>query len=156
MTAMVDLDAVLGEAQAFVSSQDVHRDTWERQQRVRRLTACGRSAAEIAEAVELSDRHVVRLRSKALPVEPPHLPDPESITAERAAEVEGLAQTAFEWAGMLRDEDPVVVYEALRRLTHRQLVEFAIVALAMVPSDATITEIFGWVLDLPAARGVDG
>ncbi|MEH3142483.1 MAG: hypothetical protein PGN37_20390 [Mycobacterium kyogaense] len=154
--AAVDLDAVLEDARSAVAEQDVHRDRFDRLDRVHYLTRLGCSASEIATRVGLSDRHVVRLRSKTVPAAVARrLPYPKSITDERAAEVEALAQRVFEWAGALRDEDPAVVFEGLTRLSRQQLLEFVMVALAMVPSEATLRSALGWVLDLPAAQGVE-
>lgn len=152
MTAVVDLDLALMRARSAVAVQDTRRDRNERVDRVRHLTSIGQSSSEIAAALGLSDRHVTRLRSAERRPDPLHVPDPRDITDERAAEVEALAWQAFEWAGALRDEDPAIVWTALSRLPRHRLQELVIVALAMVPSEATLRECLSWVLSLPAAR----
>lgn len=130
----------------------LHSESCEQRRRTHHLTKVGETAAGIGARISMSERNVVRLRCKPVPPEPLFLPDPKLISHERAAEFDLLAQRAFEWSGRLRDEDPVIVWEALRQLSRQELLEFAVVLLAMVPSEATLTELLGWVLDLPAAR----
>lgn len=151
MTAMVDLDVAMSRSRTEVAAQDMWRDHNEKHASVLRLTSIGLSAREIADAVGISERHVVRLRSQPLRSDVPHLPDPRDITDRRADEFDLLARKAFEWAGVLRDEDPVIVWEALSRLSRQRLQELVVVALAMVPSEATLREVLAWVIELGEA-----
>jgi hypothetical protein len=45
----------------------------------------------------------------------------------------------------LRDEDPQLVWEALELLDRSDLQELAVTALAALPVDSEISELFGWV-----------
>ena len=150
MTAVLswEFDRALEAARQQLAEPDVHRDQRDKHRRVQHLTAVGGSAEEIAETVGYSERHVVRLRSKPLAAEPAPLPDPASVPDQRCAELEALAWTAFEWAGQLRDEDPRIVYYALATLPRERLVELVVVALAMVPSEATLREALAWVIEI--------
>lgn len=55
-------------------------------------------------------------------------------------------------AAQLRDEDPAVVWDYLETLSGWELQRIAMIALAAVPVESPISEIFDWVTELPGAR----
>ena len=134
-------------AELEVYRQDSHRDLYTTRERIKSMTAGGMSAAEIACAIDMSKRNVVRHRSAEIP-EWPKLVDPAEVSDERADELEETADLAMELAVRLRDENPELVSAVLRRMSRRMLHELAVAALAMVPVDGTVDELLGWVQEL--------
>ena len=118
------------------------------------LAARGEETHEIAVRLGVTPRTVERhLAAGIKPVpELPKLPDPRRITDTRADEMEQLADLAVTLVGELRDGDPVRVWLTLNGLQPRQLMELAVVALAMVPDDRSCDELLAWVAALPAAQ----
>jgi hypothetical protein len=57
-------------------------------------------------------------------------------------------------AGQLQDLDPTIVWDFLTALPAAELQRMMMVALAAVPVDQTLTDVFGWVCDLPTATAV--
>jgi hypothetical protein len=55
-------------------------------------------------------------------------------------------------AAQLRDVDPAVVWDYLTGLPADELQRMTMVALAGIDVDSPISEVFGWVQQLPAAR----
>lgn len=55
-------------------------------------------------------------------------------------------------AAQVQDEDPHKVWDYLTVLPAVELQRLLQLALAAIPVDRTITEIFGWVYDLPATK----
>lgn len=119
------------------------------------LTRAGYSAREIAGMVGITQRNVVRARKLPLPGDLPKLPAPHEIRVDRASEMAKFAEIVTGLAFRLRDQDPRVVRQALRLLSRNTIEELFIVALAAIDVDSELTEIYSWVLDLPAAKGVD-
>lgn len=72
--------------------------------------------------------------------------DPQAF-ASRAKLVANLAY-------QVKDEDPAIVWHYLTSLPGSELQRLAMVALAAVPVDQSVAEMFSWVKDLPAAQGV--
>ena len=149
------LAAAHDHATALVEIHDVKRDQLERIDRVHALTRRGYSANEIALQVGITQRQVVRDRSAVLPPDPPKLPDPRQISDQRAADMESLAAFVLTLVSELRDEDPAKVFLTLRQLPYRVLLEFTMVALAMIPDDKSRDELLDWVAELPAAQESD-
>lgn len=116
------------------------------------LSAAGVSVKEISGVVGISERNVKKARKRPLPEDLPRLPAPEEIPVDRAAELAKLAEVATGLAFRLRDEDPRVVQRALSMLRRETLEQLTIVALAGLNVDAELSEIYSWVLDLPAAQ----
>ena len=110
-----------------------------------RLTAAGVSSKNIAVLTGLSDRHVVRIRNGHMVAQTPPTRYEFDRSEERATHLEKVARSAMDLACRLRDEDPQLVWEALELLGRNDLQELAVTALAALPVDSEISELFGWV-----------
>lgn len=54
-------------------------------------------------------------------------------------------------AGLLRDEDPRTVHTYLTTLDRGEIISLAMIAVAGIPHQQRVTEIWSWVCDLPQA-----
>lgn len=63
----------------------------------------------------------------------------------RQQHLEGVATQAMNLAVMMRDEDPQLVWDVLTRLDDHQVRELAAVALAGLPVEGRVSEVFEWV-----------
>lgn len=61
------------------------------------------------------------------------------------------ARTVTTLAAQLRDLDPQLVYDYLNAQTRHELIQLAAVAIAAIPTDHCLTDVFAWVTDLPEA-----
>lgn len=157
MTAILEVpaavvDRALKQAEKQLTTLSRIDFVMERRITIHSLTRAGYSAEEIASVVGITKRNVVKARKLPLPEDLPRLPAPEEIQVDRAAELVKLAEVATGLAFRLRDEDPRVVKRALSLLGRDTLEELLIVALAAIDVDSELTEIYSWVLDLPAAQ----
>ena len=121
---------------------------------VHRLTDAGVSAKAIAGIIGMSDRNVQRLRGKTLERKPEPIPQPD-LSDRHAAALEETVDVVIDLAAHLRDHHPQLVWDTLTNLRRRDLQELAVICLAGLPLHATKTELFGWVLELPAAKWGD-
>jgi hypothetical protein len=128
---------------------DRDRERREHRALINRLSRIGLSDRDIAERVGMSDRQVLRIRHMQAAAENrPLLPNPPLITDSRCRELERTAGLVLRLATLLRDEDPVLVNHTLKQLPRTKLEELATVALAAIPLDSTVGELFAWVTDL--------
>lgn len=128
-------------------------DSITRRERIHQMAREGMSSQEIADALGMSQRHVSRARSQPVPDNVILLPTAaHEITDERAEELEAVAGVVLDLACRIRDENPVIVAESLWSLSHWDLVELAIAAVAAIDIDSTKAELFAWVEALPAAQ----
>jgi hypothetical protein len=74
------------------------------------------------------------------------------ITGTRDADFEGRAHLVGNLASRVQDEDPHVIWDYLTALPAVELQRLLMVALAAIPVDQTVREMFGWVCELPAAK----
>ncbi|MEX3655284.1 hypothetical protein ABFW14_08425 [Mycolicibacterium fortuitum] len=74
------------------------------------------------------------------------------ITGTTDADYESRAHLIGNLATRIQDEDPHVVWEYLTALPAAELQRMLMVALAAIPVDQSIREMFGWVCELPAAK----
>jgi hypothetical protein len=63
----------------------------------------------------------------------------------RQKHLEAIATQAMNLALMMRDEDPQLVWDVLARLDDHQVRELAAVALAAMPVEGRLSEVFEWV-----------
>lgn len=77
---------------------------------------------------------------------------PLPATGYNPHDYERRAGTVALLAAQLRDEDPQGVYDYLRAQTHSELLVLCAVALAAINTDLKLSELYRWVMDLPAAR----
>lgn len=119
---------------------------------IHQLSAAGVTAPVIAGVVGINIRNVERAKKLPLPEDIPALPDHRKVPADRAAELEKLAEIVTSLAFRLRTEDPRVVQHALSLLSSNVKDDLLIIALAGINVDAELTEIYSWLLDLPAAK----
>lgn len=63
----------------------------------------------------------------------------------RQRHLESVATQAMNLALMMRDEDPQLVWDVLARLDDHQVRELAAVALAGLPVEGRVSEVFKWV-----------
>jgi hypothetical protein len=121
------------------------RDKAELRAEIFRLSEAGVSATNIATLTGLSDRQVVRIRNGHVVQQKPPTRYQFDCSEERATHLEKVARSVMDLACRLRDEDPQLVWEALELLDRSDLQELAVTALAALPVDSEISELFGWV-----------
>lgn len=64
----------------------------------------------------------------------------------------GRAHIVANLAAGVQDEDPSVAWDYLSSLPANELRRLMMLALAAIPIDQTVAEMFAWVTDLPAAK----
>jgi hypothetical protein len=82
------------------------------------------------------------------------------LMSERRVPITGTADQDYlnranllaELAGQVQDDDPHQTWDYLTTLPAVELQRLLQLALAAIPVDRKPTELFGWVLDLPAAQ----
>jgi hypothetical protein len=74
------------------------------------------------------------------------------ITGTTERDYIARANLLAELAAQVQDEDPHRVWEYLTVLPAVELQRLLQLALAAIPVDRTMSEVFGWVLRLPAAQ----
>lgn len=74
------------------------------------------------------------------------------VTGTTATDYVSRAQLVASLAGQVQDEDPAIVWDYITALPVPELHRMLQVALAAVPVDQTVSEIFAWVTELPQAR----
>ena len=139
----------------MISRRDDALEVANRVTRARALVRTGRTHAEIATLIGVSERVINRYLADGRSTETlklPTLPDPRRISDARAEQMEQLADLVMTLVGELRDGDPVRVWLTLAGLTRKLLMELAVVALAMVPDDRSRDDLLAWVYRLPAAH----
>ena len=155
---VVDVPAAIQAAEMKVARcrDGFAMEQWEARAKIRDLHRCGYLDTEIAERVGVTTQTVSRILKRPLQAVPdsgiPRLPAPRDITPERSREVEKLADIALGLACRLRDEDATHVRVALSMLSEAAKDELLIIALAGIDIDRPVTDIYGWVLALPAAQ----
>lgn len=135
----------LREARIELAQFDTNRDQYELRRKVHHLTREGRSAQDIAAALGVTDRTVDRHRMKPLPPQRPRLYDGQTVSDQRATDLEQCVDLALQLAAVLRDEDPTLVWGSLIRLDRRKLQELTVIALAAIPVDQTRQQLYGWI-----------
>lgn len=78
------------------------------------------------------------------------MPVPASGVA--GADYERRAATVAELAFLVQDRDPAVVWEWLTAVPAVELQRLLVVALAAIDADKPVSELWGWVAQLPSAR----
>lgn len=114
---------------------------------VHRLTEAGCSASAIAGVLDISERHVVRIRGELRNGKHDriwHDPNRFDLTEFRAEKLETQADSVLDLADRLRDEDPALIYDILSRLDRQALLELAMIALAAIDTHRTKRELFEW------------
>lgn len=158
MTAAMELAAAVDEATVaaeakFYGPTAYWADIYEKRERIHTLTSEGMSAAEVADVIGISSRNVQRHRGMSVPDNVIPLPPPaDEVSDERAAELEVAADVVVDLAQRLQEENPCLVSDTLLRLSHWNLHELAIIALAAVNIHAPKSQLFDWVESLPAAQ----
>jgi hypothetical protein len=71
---------------------------------------------------------------------------------DRPDEYEHRADLVADLAWQVQDADPHQVWDYLTGIDQGELQRLLMVALAVVPVDATVDETFAWVNDLPVAQ----
>ncbi|AVJ50257.1 hypothetical protein I5J36_gp40 [Mycobacterium phage Mendokysei] len=74
------------------------------------------------------------------------------VTGTRDEDHVARAHLVVALAGQLADEDPQLTWDYLTALPAVEVQRLLVVALAAIPTDRTIYELFAWVLNLPEAR----
>lgn len=74
------------------------------------------------------------------------------VTGFTATDYVSRAQLVASLAGQVQDEDPAVVFDYITALPVDELRRMLQIALAAVPVDKSVGEMFGWVCSLPAAK----
>ena len=62
------------------------------------------------------------------------------------------AQVIADLANQVQDEDPAIVWEVLTSMPADELQRLLVFALAAIPTDQTVDQMFAWVRQLPVAR----
>lgn len=121
---------------------DWHRDRDGLIEEVHRLTDAGVSAATIAEMLGMNDRQVQRFRGIEV-VEPQRYSFDTS--GPRRHKMVLISDAVLDLAVRLRDQDPTIVYDALRSMDGQSLLEVTMTALAGIDINRPKSEVFGWV-----------
>jgi hypothetical protein len=74
------------------------------------------------------------------------------ITGLTHADHERRAHTVLDLAQQVQDEDPAVVWTVLTATPADELQRLLMFALAAIPMDRSIDDIYAWVRELPVAR----
>lgn len=74
------------------------------------------------------------------------------VSGESNADYLARAYLVADLAEQLQDRDPNVVWQYLTAVPAGELQRMMVVALAGIPVEGRVTDIWGWVLDLPVAR----
>lgn len=143
MTCALALAVTEAEADIYQYDRDV--DRYQLAAAVQRMTRTGSSASELGHHFRKSSRSIHRIRLVEVPEIPAHNPH---VSDERAAELEATVKAAVDLSCRLRDENPRITWDALSKLDRQRLQELAVVLLAAVPIDRSITEMFAWVYPL--------
>lgn len=77
----------------------------------------------------------------------------EPLVGDSAAAYLSRAVLVGDLACRLKDEDPSQTWDYLTSLSGSELQKMTMIALAAVPVDKPISEIYGWVCALPVAEG---
>ncbi len=153
MTAAAESQAPLRAARGELEHFDNCRDLYSRRRRIQLLAGSGVGDQEVARMTGVSAKNVGYHKNQPPPPQRPRLYDGAGVSDKRADELESRAELTLRLSAILREEDPTIVWGALCRLTHRQLQELAMIALAAIPIDATRRELLGWVENLTTTRG---
>lgn len=73
-------------------------------------------------------------------------------TGDSARSYERRAELVADLAEQVQDCDPAVVWVYLTGLSAAEVQRLLVVALAAVPVDQTVPEMFAWITDLPIAQ----
>ena len=65
---------------------------------------------------------------------------------------EKRAKVIADLANQVQDEDPAIVWEVLTSMPADELQRLLVFALAAIPTDQTVDQMFAWVRQLPVAR----
>lgn len=84
------------------------------------------------------------------PMSRQHVP----ITGNTAADYLSRAYLIGDLAQQIQDRDVAVVWTVLENMPKPELQRMLQLALAAIPIDQTVDEMFGWVCDLPVAKAV--
>lgn len=154
MTALKEAFSAAERAQSRFNPHGRNPDREAVVREVHRLTEAGVSAKAIGVIVGMSDRNVQRLRGEKLDRKPVRIPEPD-LSDRHAAALEETVDVVIDLAAHLRDHHPQLVWDTLTNLDRQQLQELAVICLAGLPLNSTKTDMFGWVLELPAAKWGD-
>jgi hypothetical protein len=78
------------------------------------------------------------------------------ITGDSPTAYVSRARLVANLAEQVQDFDPAIVWTYLDALPVNELRRLAMIALAAIPVDQTVEQMFGWVTELPAAKVVAG
>lgn len=78
----------------------------------------------------------------------------EPIEGESPMAYVSRAHLVADLACQVQDADPAIVWAYLGALEPNELRRMTMLALATTPVDQTVSEMFRWVTELPAAKGV--
>lgn len=74
------------------------------------------------------------------------------ITGETPTDYLSRAHLVTDLAAQVQDADPSIAWDYLTALPAAELQRLTMIALAGIPVDQTVSDIFGWVCELPIAR----
>jgi hypothetical protein len=74
------------------------------------------------------------------------------IVGHTATDYVSRAHLVTDLAAQVQDADPSIAWDYLTALPAAELQRLTMIALAGIPVDQTVSDIFGWVTELPIAR----
>jgi hypothetical protein len=93
--------------------------------------------------------HNIGEQGQLCPMTQQHIP----ITGDSPTSYLSRARLVANLAEQVQDADPSVVWSYLTALSATELQRMAMIALAAIPVDQTVEQMFSWVCELPSARG---
>lgn len=149
MTATTPLTVATRHADTTYSRFDRHRDRNQLRRTIIELHTLGHSTREISERTAIKPEQVRNIIAGRInPTHKPHPVNPPDMSEQHCRQLERTADAAINLACRLRDEDPQIVWDALRHMNRGDLQELAVVLLAALPVDKPKHHIFGWVYQL--------
>lgn len=109
---------------------------------------CGRNVRVEDKGTFRTHATVAGARNNTCPMAGEHVP----ISGHTDVDYIARAHLVSKLAWRIKDEDPQRVWNYLTVLPPEELQRMLVLALAAVPVDQTVEDMFAWVCDLPAAR----
>lgn len=115
-----------------------------------KLAHCPRCDRDVSTTNNRYQRHTVRYNSgDVCRMSSQHVP----ITGHSPTEYLARAYLVGDLAEQVQDRDPSLVFDYLTVLPPAEIQRLLMLALAAIPVDQTVEEMFAWVCDLPSVKG---
>lgn len=123
------------------AESDLERNRWVSE--AARLLAAGCSTQTVSTLTGIHERQINRIQNGQITTVPMRSVRWDH-SEERAHHLAVTADAVLDMAVQIRDQDPALVWSALDKLGHQELIEVAMIALAAVPIDSPKSRIWEW------------